>query len=53
MMMTREEHVEMAQQLLENGRKYLPAYEEWERKRKARRLRLVSGATGERGDGDG
>jgi hypothetical protein len=31
--MTPEERVEMAQQLLEKGRKYLPAYEAWERER--------------------
>jgi phage terminase small subunit len=50
MMMTPEERVEMAQQILEKGRKYLPAYEEWERKR-SREATLR--ATAERGDGDG
>jgi hypothetical protein len=34
MMMTREERAEMAQQILEKGRKYLPAYEEWDRRRR-------------------
>ena len=33
MIMTPAERVEMAQQLLEKGRKYLPVYEEWERER--------------------
>jgi hypothetical protein len=50
MMMTPEERVEMAQQILDKGWKYLPAYEEWERKR-SREATLR--ATAERGDGDG
>jgi phage terminase small subunit len=50
MMMTPEERVEMAQQILEKGRKYLPAYEEWERKR-SREAMLRAAA--EQGDGDG
>ena len=31
--MTREERVACAEQLLESAEKYLPLYEEWERKR--------------------
>jgi hypothetical protein len=51
--MTREERLARAEEIIENGRRYLPAFEELERKREARRLRLVSGATEDRGDGDG
>jgi hypothetical protein len=43
--MTPEERAQLARQLLEEGRLYLPAYRESERKR--------SRATAERGDGDG
>jgi hypothetical protein len=50
MMMTREERAEMAQQILEKGRKYLPAYEKWERKRSQE---ATLRATAERCDGDG
>jgi hypothetical protein len=53
MMMSREERLRRAEEIIENGRRYLPAFEELERKREARRLRLVSGATEERCDGDG
>jgi hypothetical protein len=43
--MTPAERVEHVRQLIAEGRKYLPAYEQWERKR--------SRAAAERGDGDG
>jgi hypothetical protein len=53
MMMSPEERLRRAEEIIEKGRRYLPAFEELERKREARRLKLVSGATEERGDGDG
>jgi phage terminase small subunit len=50
MRMTPAERDEMVQQILEKGRKYLPAYQEWERKRsREATLRTTAG----RGDGDG
>jgi hypothetical protein len=42
--MTPEERAEYARQLIEQGRKHLPAYERWVRRR---RLRLGSGSTAE------
>jgi hypothetical protein len=51
--MTPEERLARAEEIIEKGKKYLPAFEALMRKREARRLRLVSGAAEERGDGDG
>jgi hypothetical protein len=43
--MTPEERAALARELIEEGQRYLPAYREWERKRRR--------ATAERGHGDG
>jgi phage terminase small subunit len=53
MMMTPEERLARAEEIIERGKKYLPAFEALMQKREARRLRLVAGATAEQGDGDG
>jgi phage terminase small subunit len=45
MMMTPEERLARAEEIIERGKKYLPAFEALMQKREARRLRLVSGAT--------
>ena len=51
MAMTPEERLARAEEILENGKKYLPAFEALMRKREARRPRRVSRAPEERGDG--